>query len=34
MYELSKHEIENIANSTEYNDTMDIDTLPVYALPI
>ena len=34
MYELSKHEIENIANSTEYNDTMDIDRLPVYALPI
>jgi hypothetical protein len=34
MYELSNDEIENIANSTEYNDTMDIDTLPVYALPI
>ena len=34
MYELSKSEIENFSLSIEYNELMDIDTLPIYALPM
>jgi len=33
MYEVSNNEIEMIKEHPDYNSLMDIDVLPIYALP-